>query len=138
MQWPTMLLTLCLLVGSAEVVSGDQDWELSGVWKLDSDIKCTSAFLDETHLDTAEVSLDDDFGTFIVEQQGNAGRLYQAQSDLERTTAVSGEDFSHSYEGTILDGPGDFGVFGTMLSDDLVEVLEEILITTTPATLICH
>ena len=67
MQWPTMLLTLFLLVGSGEVVSGDQDWELSGVWKLDSDIKCTSAFLEDTRLDAAEVSLADDLGTFILE-----------------------------------------------------------------------
>ena len=51
---------------------------------------------------------------------------------------MSGDDFSCSYEGTILDGPGDFEVFGTVLSDDLVEIRLETLVTTTHATLICR
>ena len=114
------------------------DWELSGVWEFDSGIECTSAFLDDTRLDAAEVSLADDRGTFIVEQQGNTGRIYRTRSDFERKTTLSGDDFSYSYEGAILDGPGDFEVFGTVLSDDLVEIREGILVTTTPATLICH
>ena len=141
MRWLNLALILFLVAGCSggdEVVSSDVDWQLSGVWELDSDIGCTSAFLDDTRLDTAELSLADDFGTFIVEQQGNTGRIYQAQSDFERTTTLSGDDFSYSYEGTILDSPGDFDVFGTVLSDDLVEIREEILISTTQATLICH
>ena len=141
MRWLTVLLILFLLAGCGgddEVVSSDVDWELSGVWELDSDIECTSALLNDTRLDTAEVSLADDFGTFIVEQQGNTGRIYQAQSDFERTTTLSGDEFSYSYEGTMLGSPGDFDVFGTVLSDDLVEIREEILLMTTRATLICH
>ena len=141
MRWLTLALILFLLAGCSggdEVVSSDVDWELSGVWELDSGIECTSAFLNDARLYMAEVSLADDFGTFIVEQQGDTGRIYQAQSDFERTTTLSGDDFSYSYEGNILDSPGDFDVFGTVLSDDLVEIREEILITTTHATLICH
>ena len=141
MRWLTLALILFLLAGCGDgddVVSSDERWELSGSWELDGDIGCTSAFLNDTRLDAAEVSLADDFGTFIVEQQGNTGRIYQAQSDFERTTTLSGDDFSYSYEGTLLDSPGDFDVFGTVLSDDLVEIREEILIATTQATLICH
>ena len=68
--------------------SGDVDWELSGVWEFVSDIGGTSPFLNDTRLDIAEVSLTDDFGTFIVEQLGNTGRIYQTRSDSERTTLV--------------------------------------------------
>ena len=118
--------------------SSDVDWDLSGDWELDSGIECTSAFVNGARLDMAEVSLAGDFGTFSVERQGNTGRIYRAQSHFERTTILSGDDFSYSYEGTLLDSPGDFDVFGTVLSDDLVEIREEILITTTRATLICH
>ena len=64
------------------------DWELSGVWELDSDIECTSAFPNDTGLDIVEVSLTEDFGTFIVEHLGNTGRIYQTRSDSERTTLV--------------------------------------------------
>ena len=106
MRWLTLALILFLLAGCSggdEVVSSDVDWELSGVWELDSGIECTSAFLNDARLDMAEVSLADDFGTFIVEQQGDTGRIYQAQSDFERTTTLSGDDFSYSYEGNILD-----------------------------------
>ena len=140
MRWLALALILFVVAGCGgdDVVSSDVDWELSGIWELDSDIGCTSAFLNDTRLDMAEVSLADDFGTFIVEQQGNSGRIYQAQSDFERTTTLSGDDFSYSYEGTLLDSPGDFDVFGTVLSDDLVEIREEFLVSTTQATLICH
>ena len=68
--------------------SSDVDWELSGVWKLDSHTPCKSAFLDATPLETEEVLLTDDFGTFIVEQQGNTGRIYQTRPYSERTTLV--------------------------------------------------
>ena len=91
-----------------------------------------------TPASTWQKSRSPDFGTFIVEQKSDTGRIYQAQSDFERTTTLSGDEFSYSYEGKILNGPGDFDVFGAVLSDDLLEIREEVRVTTTHATLICH
>lgn len=139
MRWFTLLLALSLLAGcDGDDRSGDIGWDLSGVWELDSDIACTSAVLNDAQLDTVEVFLTDDFGTFGVEQEGETGRIYHLQSDFERTATLSDDMFSYSYEGTLLDGPGSFDVFGTVLSDNEVEIRKEILATSTNATLTCQ
>ena len=138
MRWLILLLALSLLAGcDGDDRRDDVGWELSGVWELDSDIVCTSTLLNDAQLDMVERSLADDFGTFMVDQQGNSGRIYQPETDFERTATLSDDMFTYSYEGTVLNGPGDFDVFGTVLSDDLVEIREEILATSIDATLSC-
>lgn len=139
MRWLILLLALSLLAGcdGGGDRSSDAGWDLSGDWELDSDIECTSALLNDTQLDAVEASLGDDFGTFGVEQEGEMGRIYHLQSDFERTVTLSDDMFSYSYEGTVLDGPGSFDVFGTVLSDNEAEIREEILATITNATLTC-
>ncbi|MDE0207402.1 MAG: hypothetical protein OXP66_15420 [Candidatus Tectomicrobia bacterium] len=139
MRWLTLLLALSLLAGcdGGDDRSGDEEWELSGVWELGSDIECMSALLNDTQLDMVEVSLADDFGTFGVEHEGEMGRIYHLQSDFERTVTLSDDMFSYSYEGTLLDGRGSFEVFGTVQSNNEVEIREEILAASTNATLTC-
>ena len=139
MRWLTLLLALSLLAGcdGGGDRSSDEEWDLSGVWELDSDIECTSALLNDNQLDMVEVSLADDFGTFGVEQEGEMGRIHHLQSDFERTVTLSDDMFSYSYEGTVLGDPGSFDVFGTVLSDNEAEIREEILATSTNATLTC-
>lgn len=140
MRWLTLLLALFLLAGcdGGDDRSSNQDWDLSGTWELDSDIGCTSAFLSDIQLGRVEASFAHDFGTFIVEQRGDTGRIHRLNTDFERTATLSNDMFSYSYEGTVLDGPGDFDVFGTVLSDNLVEIREDILVTNTNEVLICH
>ena len=140
MRWLTLLLALFLLAGcdGGDDRGSNQDWDLSGTWELDSDVDCTSAFLSDMQLDRAETSLARDFGSFMVEQQGDTGRIHRLNTDFERTATLFNDMFSYSYEGTVLGGPGDFDVFGTVLSDNLVEIREEILVTNTNETLICH
>ena len=139
MRWLTLLLALSLLAGcdGGGDRSGDEEWELSGVWELGSDIECTSALLNDAQLDMVEVSLADGFGTFGVEHEGEMGRIYHLQSDFERTVTLSDDMFSYSYEGTLLDGRGSFDVFGTVQSNNEVEIREEILAVSTDATLTC-
>lgn len=138
MRWLTLILALSLLAGCDGGDRGtDAGWDLSGVWELESDIACTSAVLNDAHLDMVEVSLADDFGTFGVEQEGEMGRIYHLQSDFERTVTLSDDMFSYSYQSTVLDGPGGFEVFGTVLSDNEVEIRKEILATSINAALTC-
>ena len=139
MRWLTLLLALSLLAGcdGGGDRSRDVRWELSGVWELDSNVACTSAFLNDTQLDMVEASFADNLGPLMVDQMGNTGRIYEVHTDFERTTTLSGDEFSYSYQGTVLDGPGDFDVFGTVLSDDLAEIREEVLATSIDATLTC-
>lgn len=144
MRWLILLLALSFVAGcdggdrrSGDGPSADEEWELSGVWELGSDIECTSALLSDTQLDMVEAFLTEDFGTFEVEQEGETGRIYHLQSDFERTVTLSDDMFSYSYRGTLLDGRGSFDVFGTVQSNNEVEIREEILAVSTNATLTC-
>lgn len=139
MRWLILLLALSFVAGcdGGDGPSADEEWELSGVWELGSDIECTSALLSDTQLDMVEAFLTEDFGTFEVEQEGETGHIYHLQSDFERTVTLSDDMFSYSYRGTLLDGRGSFDVFGTVQSNNEVEIREEILAVSTNATLTC-